>query len=117
MIKVRLNWPVFWALIRKYVERSIGQRTPLGTYTNEPSLKTAELRAAKKLSLAGTTEPRYFRTSSGCSRTASEKEQKMMPISPSAFLYDVPTETESKMASTATPDKSFCSVRGIPSFV
>jgi hypothetical protein len=37
--------------MRKYVESSIGQRTPLGTYTNEPSLKTAELSVAKKLSV------------------------------------------------------------------
>src|SRR5213594_3786298 len=37
----------------------MGQRTPFGTYTNEPSVNTAELRAAKKLSLYGTTEPRY----------------------------------------------------------
>jgi hypothetical protein len=32
--------------VRKYVESSIGQRTPVGTYTNEPSLNTAELSAA-----------------------------------------------------------------------
>ena len=37
--------------MRKYVESSIGQRTPLGTYTNEPSENTALLSAAKKLSL------------------------------------------------------------------
>src|SRR5437899_3984453 len=37
----------------------MGQRTPFGTYTNEPSVNTAELSAAKKLSLYGTTEPRY----------------------------------------------------------
>ena len=40
-------------------------------------MKTAEFRVAKKLSVTGTTEPRYFRTSSGCSRTASEMEQKI----------------------------------------
>jgi hypothetical protein len=34
---------------------------------------------AKKLSVFGTTEPRYFFTSSGCSRIASEIEQKMTP--------------------------------------
>ena len=32
------------------------------------------------------TEPRYFFTSSGCSCTASEIEQKMMPTSASFFL-------------------------------
>src|SRR3989454_2525960 len=57
----------------------MGQRPPFGTYTNEPSVNTAELRAAKKLSLYGTTEPRYARTSSGCSRMASEMAQKMIP--------------------------------------
>ena len=45
--------------MRKYVDSSIGQRTPFGTYTNEPSENTAEFRAAKKLSPAGTTLPRY----------------------------------------------------------
>src|SRR5471030_1673192 len=79
MISVRSNCPVPSALMRKYVESSIGQRTPFGTYTKEPSLNTAELSAAKKLSECGTTEPKYFCTSSGCSRTASPKEQKMIP--------------------------------------
>ena len=37
--------------------------------------------AAKMLSEWGTTEPTYFCTSSGCSCTASPKEQKMMPSS------------------------------------
>jgi hypothetical protein len=32
--------------MRKYVDSSIGQRTPLGMYTNEPSVKTALLSAA-----------------------------------------------------------------------
>ena len=40
-------WPVSLALIRKYVDSSMGLFTPLGTYTKEPSEKTAELRAAK----------------------------------------------------------------------
>ena len=39
--------------MRKYVDSSIGHRTPSGTYTNEPSLNTAEFSAAKKLSLSG----------------------------------------------------------------
>jgi hypothetical protein len=42
-------------------------------------VNTAELSVAKKLSVYGTTEPRYCFTSSGCSRTASENEQKMIP--------------------------------------
>jgi hypothetical protein len=33
--------------MRKYVDSSMGERTPLGMYTKEPSEKTAELRAAK----------------------------------------------------------------------
>ena len=86
-------------------------------YTNEPSLNTAELSAAKKLSLYGTTEPRYFRTSSGCSRTASPNEQKMIPCFASSFLNVVPTDTQSNTASTATPASSFCSLSGMPSFV
>ena len=43
-------------------------------------MKTAEFSDAKKLSVSGTTEPRYLRTSSGCFCTASENEQKMMPV-------------------------------------
>ncbi len=65
MIRVRSNWPVLAALMRKYVDSSIGQRTPGGTYTNEPSENTAEFSAAKKLSPAGTTVPRYCSISSG----------------------------------------------------
>ena len=42
--------------------------------------------AAAVLVLAGTTEPRYFRTRSGCSRTASPNEQKMIPCSASLAL-------------------------------
>src|SRR6476659_3881341 len=115
-MSVRSNWPVPSALMRKYVDNSIGQRTPFGTYTNEPSENTAEFSAAKKLSLYGTTEPRYFRTSSGYSRTASPSDMKMMPsVASSAFIV-VPTDTESKIASTATPASIFCSYSGMPSF-
>lgn len=39
--------PVSLALMRKYVDSSMGDFTPLGTYTNEPSENTAELSAAK----------------------------------------------------------------------
>ena len=95
---------------------SIGQRTPFGTNTNEPSEKTAELSAAKKLSVAGTTLPRYCRTSSGCSFTASENEQKMTPASLSFALKVVATETLSKTASTATPASLARSCSGTPSF-
>src|SRR5258705_1654842 len=116
MISVRSNCPVPSELIRKYVDSSIGQRTPFGTYTNDPSLNTAALSAAKKLSEGGTTEPRYFCTSSGCSFTASPSEQQMIPCSLSSAFIMVPTLTESKIASTATPEGNFCSFRGIPSF-
>src|ERR671914_2396841 len=99
MISVRSNCPVSAALMRKYVDSSIGQCTPGGTYTNDPSLNTAALSAAKKLSLCGTTEPRYFSTSAGCSWTASPKEQKTMPSFASSSFIVVPTETLSKIAS------------------
>jgi hypothetical protein len=94
----------------------MGQRTPLGTKTNEPSENTAELRAAKKLSVVGTTVPRYLRTSSGCSLTASENEQKMTPASCSFALKVVATETLSNTASTATPASRARSCSGTPSF-
>src|SRR6185503_1744565 len=45
-ISVRSNWPDSWVLIRKYVDNSIGQRTPFGMKQNEPSVNTAEFRAA-----------------------------------------------------------------------
>src|SRR6267378_6752692 len=115
-INVLSNWPDSELLIRKYVESSMGQRTPLGIKQNEPSERTALFSAAKKLSLVGTTEPRYLRTISGCSRTASLNEQKITPCFLSFSLYVVATETESNTASTATPASCFCSVRGIPSF-
>ena len=45
---------------------AIGLLLALLTYRPaDPSLNTAELSAAKKLSRCGTTEPIYFRTSSG----------------------------------------------------
>src|SRR6476469_9914794 len=103
--------------MRKYVDSSIGQRTPFGTYTKEPSLNTAELSAAKKLSECGTTEPRYFRTSSGCSRTASPIEQKMMPSLESSAWKLVPTDTESITTSTATLFIRFCSSSEMPSLL
>ncbi len=56
-------------------------------------MNTAELSAAKKLSPCGTTEPRYWRTSSGWCSIASEIEQKMMPSSASFSLKVVATET------------------------
>src|SRR6266566_8149700 len=102
MTRVRSNCPVEEALIRKYVDSSSGQRTPFGTYANEPSVNTAEFSAAKKLSLYGTTEPKYCRTSSGCSRIASEIAQKMMPCFASSSRNVVATDTESNTASTAT---------------
>ena len=71
---------------------------------------------AKKLSVYGTTEPRYFRTSSGCFCTASENEQKMMPTSASLPLNVVATETLSNTASTATPASFARSRSGMPSF-
>src|SRR5690606_38170600 len=115
-INVRSNCPVLASLMRKYVDRSIGQRTPLGMYTKEPSVNTALLSALKKLSCTGTTEPKYFWTSSGWLCTASEMGQKITPNSASFSLYVVTTLTLSKTASTATPAKIACSASGIPNF-
>src|SRR5699024_9748401 len=106
------NCPVFCAFIRKYVESSIGQRTPLGTYTKEPSEKTAEFKAAYILSVCGTTVPKYLRIKSGYSLAASPKEQKITPCSLSCSLKVVLTDTESNTASTATPARAFCSSKG-----
>lgn len=39
--------PVFSALMRKYVDTSIGEMTPFGIYTKDPSENTAEFKAAK----------------------------------------------------------------------
>src|SRR5260370_5972715 len=95
--------------MRKYVESSIGHRTPFGTYTNDPSVNTAAFNEAKKLSVYGTTVPKYFLTSSGCYSAASENEQKITPSSASFSLNVVATETLSKTASTATPATRFAS--------
>src|SRR6185437_3727503 len=87
---------------------------------NDPSLNTAEFSVAKKLSVYGTTDPKYFSTNSGCSRTASENEQKITPASASLARNVVATETESKIASTATwgltPASNSRSRTGTPSF-
>src|SRR5512135_2359647 len=115
-MSVRSNWPVLAELMRKYVESSIGQRTPFGMKQKEPSEKTAELSVAKKLSEYGTTVPRYLRTSSGWFWTASEKEQKMTPTFSSSARNVVATDTESKTASTATPASFARSRSGMPSF-
>src|SRR5438093_1065292 len=58
----------------------------------------------------------YLRTRSGCSWTASDKEQKMIPRSASLSLNVVATETLSRTASTATPARRSCSWSGIPNF-
>ncbi|MNT64718.1 hypothetical protein D3C72_2026390 [compost metagenome] len=71
------------------------------------------------MSETGTTEARYFCTSSGYSRMASEIEQKMMPTLASSSRKVVTTETESITASTATgrstPARISRSLRGTPS--
>src|ERR1039457_6816533 len=61
-------------------------------------------------------EDLYFFTRSGCSRTASENEQKMMPTDASFSLNVVATDTLSMTASTATPARISRSFRGTPSF-
>src|SRR5579871_280976 len=114
MTSVRSNCPVLAALMRKYVDSSIGQRTPFGTYTNEPSVKTAELSAAKKLSVRGTTLPRYLSMRAGCSVTASENGQNTTPASARRALNVVATDTLSKTASTATPASRARSCNGTP---
>src|SRR2546425_10210084 len=101
MMSVRSNCPVFIALMRKYVDSSIGQRTPGGTYTKEPSENTAELSVAKKLSEIGTTVPRYFFTKSGCFRSACEIGMNSTPALASSSWKVVATETESNTASHA----------------
>ena len=98
------------------MDSSIGQRTPGGTYTNEPSENTAELSAAKKLSVCGTTVPRYFSIRAGWLCTASENEQKITPASARRSLNVVATETLSNTASTATPARRARSCSGTPSF-
>jgi Fe-S cluster assembly protein SufB len=47
---------------------------------------------------------------------ASDMEQKIIPRSLSCFLYVVATDTESKTASTATPESISCSLSGMPNF-
>ena len=58
----------------------------------------------------------YFCTNSGCSFTASEKEQNIIPSSLNFDLKDVATETESITKSTATPVSRICSSIEIPNF-
>ena len=88
-----------------------------GIYANEPSVKTAELRVAKKWSVVGITDPKYFFTNSGWFWIASEIGQKMIPCLVYSSLNVVATDTESNTASTAIPFSLACSWRGIPSFL
>ena len=78
-------------------------------------MKTAELSVAKKLSVYGTTEPRYFCTSSGMLLhrlgERAEDDPQLRQLRPEASS---PTETLSNTASTATPASSFCSSSGMP---
>ena len=78
-------------------------------------MKTAEFNVAKKWSVIGITEPKYFLTKSGCFCIASEIEQKIIPFSVKVSLKVVATDTESNTASTAIPFNLFCSFNGIPS--
>ena len=64
---------------------------------------------------ARTTLPRYFFTSSGYSRTASDMEQNITPAFFSSPLNVVAMDTESNTASTATLASRFCSLSGMPS--
>ena len=64
----------------------------------------------------GITVPKYFLTKSGCFLIASEIGQNITPISSSLSLNVVATDTLSKTASTATPARTFCSLRGMPNF-
>jgi hypothetical protein len=64
----------------------------------------------------GTTVPRYFRTSSGCSCTASDIEQKITPALAKSALNVVPIDSLSNTASTATPASRARSCNGTPSF-
>jgi hypothetical protein len=79
-------------------------------------VNTAELRVAKKLSVRHDRPEVLLTDELGCSRTASEIEQKMTPALASLSLKVVATDTLSKTASTATPASIFCSSRGMPSF-
>ena len=86
-------------------------------YTKEPSVKTAEFNVAKKWSLVGITDPRYFLTNSGWFWIASDIGQNIIPCLVNSSLKVVATETESNTASTAIPFNLACSCKGIPSFL
>ena len=64
-------------------------------YTKEPSVKTAEFNVAKKWSLVGITEPKYFLTNSGWFWIASDIGQNIIPCLVNSSLKVVATETES----------------------
>ena len=104
--------------MRKYVDSSIGQRTPFGHVARTSRREnTAAFSAAKKLSLCGTTEPRYFSHELGMlAHRLAERAEDDAVLRRALPCIVVPTDTESKIASTATPASIFCSVSGMPSF-
>ena len=60
-------------------------------YTKEPSVKTAEFNVAKKWSLVGITDPRYFLTNSGWFWIASDIGQNIIPCLVNSSLNVVAT--------------------------
>ena len=86
-------------------------------YAKDPSVKTAEFKVAKKWSVVGITEPKYFFTRSGCFWMASDIGQNIIPCFVNSSLNVVATDTESNTASTAMPFNLACSCKGIPNFL
>ena len=76
---VRPNTAVPASPIQRYARSGTSTRTPFGTWMNTPPVQYAALSAANFPTSAVTAVPRYFRTSSGCSRTAASSEVKITP--------------------------------------
>ena len=84
--RISIGWSALDAAFRHVDER------PIREYRRIERCVKLRLRAP---------EPRYFLTKSGCSRIASEIEQKMTPAFASSSLKVVTTETLSNTASIA----------------
>ena len=82
---------------------------------NEPPDQTAELSAANLLSLDGMIVPKYFLTSSGCSRTAGihveEDDAQLLEVLAQRVVDDLAISY-----CAPTPARNLRSASGMPSF-
>jgi hypothetical protein len=132
MISVRSNWPVL-LLVDAEIGRQLHRAAHARRHIDERAVgEHRRIERGKEIVVTGTTVPRYFFTSSGCSWTASEIGMKITPALASSGLEggghrnriehrvdrDAPLAAGAPIISgRTTPSSSAsCSRSGMPSF-